>query len=189
MQRRLGLALVSIFLGFRRECPVAEEIPGGEVRRDPGGDADRDDQDDGRVSQARGEGDRRQVGGLYQATGYSGKMNALIAGQINLTWLSGFSYCQTFADSKGGVEPLSAAAAIDGSMGYNAVVVVRADGPYKTMRPQGQGGGAHRPALRLGLSNPDRGVPRHGASRSTCITRAAFRRACAERARRAEGHL
>src|SRR6185436_8030100 len=30
---------------------------------------------------------------LYQATDYSGVMNALIAGQINLAWLSGFSYC------------------------------------------------------------------------------------------------
>jgi phosphonate transport system substrate-binding protein len=70
---------------------------------------------------------------LYQATDYSGVMNALIAGQINLAWLSGFSYCQTYGDSKGGVEPLVAAAAIDGSMGYNAVVVVRADSPYKTI--------------------------------------------------------
>jgi phosphonate transport system substrate-binding protein len=70
---------------------------------------------------------------LYQATDYSGVMNALIAGQINLAWLSGFSYCQTYADSKGGVEPLVAAAAVDGSMGYNAVVVVRADSPYKTI--------------------------------------------------------
>jgi len=70
---------------------------------------------------------------LYQATDYSGVMNALIAGQINLAWLSGFSYCQTYSDSKGGVEPLVAAAAIDGSMGYNAVVVVRSDSPYKTI--------------------------------------------------------
>ena len=70
---------------------------------------------------------------LYQATDYSGVMNALIAGQINLAWLSGFSYCQTYADSKGGVEPLVAAAAIDGSMGYNAIIVVRADSPYKTI--------------------------------------------------------
>jgi len=70
---------------------------------------------------------------LYQATDYSGVMNALIAGQINLAWLSGFSYCQTFSDSKGGVEPLVAAAAVDGSMGYNAVVVVKADSPYKTI--------------------------------------------------------
>jgi phosphonate transport system substrate-binding protein len=31
------------------------------------------------------------------------------------------------------VEPLVAAAAVDGSMGYNAVVVVRADSPYKTI--------------------------------------------------------
>ena len=70
---------------------------------------------------------------LYQATDYSGVMNALIAGQINLAWLSGFSYCQTAADSMGGVEPLVAASTTDGQMGYNAVVVVRSDSPYKTM--------------------------------------------------------
>ena len=70
---------------------------------------------------------------LYQATDYSGVMNALIAGQINLAWLSGFSYCQTNMDSKGGVEPLVAASEPDGSMGYNAVVVVKTDSPYKTI--------------------------------------------------------
>ena len=70
---------------------------------------------------------------LYQATDYSGVMNALIAGQVNLAWLSGFSYCQTYADSNGGVEPLVAAAAIDGTMGYNSIVVVKADSPYKTI--------------------------------------------------------
>jgi phosphonate transport system substrate-binding protein len=70
---------------------------------------------------------------LYQATDYSGVMNALIAGQIHLAWLSGFSYCQTYSDSMGGVEPLVAAAAIDGSMGYNSVIVVKADSPYRTI--------------------------------------------------------
>ncbi|MGH8673730.1 MAG: phosphate/phosphite/phosphonate ABC transporter substrate-binding protein [Burkholderiales bacterium] len=70
---------------------------------------------------------------LYQATDYSGVMNALIAGQIHLAWLSGFSYCQTHMDSKGGVEPLVAAAEPDGSMGYNAVIVVRTDSPYRTI--------------------------------------------------------
>lgn len=70
---------------------------------------------------------------LYTATDYSGVMNALIAGQIHLSWLSGFSYCQTHMDSKGGVEPLVAAQEPDGSMGYNAVIVVKADSPYKTI--------------------------------------------------------
>ena len=69
---------------------------------------------------------------LYTATDYSGVMNALIAGQIHLSWLSGFSYCQTRMDSKGGVEPLVAAQEPDGSMGYNAVIVVKTDSPYKT---------------------------------------------------------
>lgn len=70
---------------------------------------------------------------LYQATDYSGVMNALIAGQIHLAWLSGFSYCQTHMDSKGGVEPLVAAQEPDGTMGYNAVIVVKAESPYKTI--------------------------------------------------------
>lgn len=69
---------------------------------------------------------------LYTATDYSGVMNALIAGQIHLSWLSGFSYCQTRMDSKGGVEPLVAAQEPDGSMGYNAVIVVKTDSPYRT---------------------------------------------------------
>ncbi len=70
---------------------------------------------------------------LYTATDYSGVMNALIAGQIHLAWLSGFSYCQTRMDSKDGVEALVAAAEPDGSMGYNAVIVVRADSPYRSI--------------------------------------------------------
>ncbi|QQS12410.1 MAG: phosphate/phosphite/phosphonate ABC transporter substrate-binding protein [Rhodospirillales bacterium] len=69
---------------------------------------------------------------LYTATDYSGVMNALIAGQIHVAWLSGFSYCQTHMDSKGGVEALVAAQEPDGSMGYNAVIVVKSDSPYKT---------------------------------------------------------
>lgn len=69
---------------------------------------------------------------LYTATDYSGVMNALIAGQIHLSWLSGFSYCQTHSDSKGGVEPLVAAQEPDGSMGYHSVIVVKTESPYKS---------------------------------------------------------
>ncbi len=69
---------------------------------------------------------------LYQASNYSGVMNALIANQIDLAWLSGKSYCQTYEDSKGGVEPLVAAQEPDGSMGYVSVLVVKADSPYKS---------------------------------------------------------
>lgn len=70
---------------------------------------------------------------LYTASDYSGVMNALIAKQVHLSWLSGFSYCQTRMDSKGGVEPLVAAMEPDGSMGYNAVIVVKAESPYMTV--------------------------------------------------------
>jgi|DEB19_MinimDraft_3_1074340.scaffolds.fasta_scaffold46270_2 phosphonate transport system substrate-binding protein len=70
---------------------------------------------------------------LYTASDYSGVMNALIAKQVHLSWLSGFSYCQTRMDSKGGVEPLVAAMEPDGTMGYNAVIVVKAESPYKTI--------------------------------------------------------
>jgi phosphonate transport system substrate-binding protein len=69
---------------------------------------------------------------LYQASNYSGVMNAMIADQIDLAWLSGKSYCQTHEDSKGGVEPVVAAQEPDGSMGYVSVLVVKADSPYKS---------------------------------------------------------
>jgi len=69
---------------------------------------------------------------LYQASNYSGVMNAMIANQIDLAWLSGKSYCQTHEDSKGGVEPVVAAQEPDGSMGYVSVLVVKADSPYKS---------------------------------------------------------
>ena len=70
---------------------------------------------------------------LYQASDYSGVINALMAGQIDLAWLSSFTYCQTHFDSKGAVEPLVAAQEPDGSMGYYAVIVVKAESPYKTV--------------------------------------------------------
>lgn len=69
---------------------------------------------------------------LYQASDYSGVMNALIAKQIDLAWLSSFSYCQTYFDSKGAVEPMVAAQEPDGSMGYYSVIVVKTDSPYKS---------------------------------------------------------
>ena len=69
---------------------------------------------------------------LYTASDYSGVINALMAGQIHLAWLSGFTYCQTHMDSKGGVEPLVAAQEPDGSMGYWSVIVVKTESPYKT---------------------------------------------------------
>ena len=70
---------------------------------------------------------------LYTASDYSGVMNALIAKQVHLSWLSGFSYCQTRMDSNGGVEPLVAAMEPDGTMGYVSVIVVKAESPYKTV--------------------------------------------------------
>ena len=69
---------------------------------------------------------------LYQASNYSGVMNAMIAKQIDLAWLSGKSYCQTWEDSKGGVEPVVAAQEPDGSMGYVSVLVVKTESPYKS---------------------------------------------------------
>lgn len=69
---------------------------------------------------------------LYQASDYSGVMNAMIAKQIDVAWLSGKSYCQTREDSKDGVEPLVAAQRPDGGLGYNSVLIVKSDSPYKT---------------------------------------------------------
>ena len=42
-------------------------------------------------------------------------------------------YVDRGPDSKGAVEPLVAASLPDGTMGYNAIIVVRTDSPYKTI--------------------------------------------------------
>lgn len=68
---------------------------------------------------------------LFTATEYAGIVNALATGQIQLGWLGASSYATTWLDCKC-VEPLVGAQDVKGAMGYNSVLIVKADSPYKS---------------------------------------------------------
>ncbi|MBM09390.1 MAG: phosphonate ABC transporter substrate-binding protein [Magnetovibrio sp.] len=67
---------------------------------------------------------------LFTASEYAGIMNALAAGQIQIGWLGASSYASTWMDCKC-VEPIVGAQNEQGGMGYNSVLIVKSDSPYK----------------------------------------------------------
>ena len=110
---------------------------------------------------------------LYTATDYSGVMNALIAKQIHLSWLSG---SQLLPDPHGQQRRRRAAGRGDGARRLDGLQLGRRRQSRQPLqdhrRPEGQSRRAHRSAVRIGLPDPDRGVSRRWASRSTSTTRA-----------------
>ncbi|MFZ5734582.1 MAG: phosphate/phosphite/phosphonate ABC transporter substrate-binding protein [Pseudomonadota bacterium] len=69
---------------------------------------------------------------IFTATEFIGINNALLAGQIQVAWTSPSAYAGTWLDCKGCVEPLVTATDKDGNLGYNSVLIVKAESPYKT---------------------------------------------------------
>jgi phosphonate transport system substrate-binding protein len=70
---------------------------------------------------------------IFTATEFIGINNALVAGQIQVAWTSPSAYAGTWLDCKACVEPLVTATDKDGNLGYNSVLIVKADSPYKTV--------------------------------------------------------
>jgi phosphonate transport system substrate-binding protein len=68
---------------------------------------------------------------IFTATEYIGINNALIAGQIHLAWTSPSAYSGSWLECKGCVKPLVTATDKDGNLGYNAVLIVKTESPYK----------------------------------------------------------
>jgi phosphonate transport system substrate-binding protein len=69
---------------------------------------------------------------IFTATEFIGINNALVAGQIHIAWTSPSAYAGSWLDCKGCVEPLVTAKDKDGNLGYNSVLIVKADSPYKS---------------------------------------------------------
>lgn len=67
---------------------------------------------------------------LFTAAEYAGIVNGLAAGQVHVGWLGASSYASTYMDCKC-VEPIAGAQNLQGGMGYNSVLIVLADSPYK----------------------------------------------------------
>lgn len=70
---------------------------------------------------------------VQSASDYAAVVQALSAGHIQLARLGGSSYAAGYIDSKGGIEPLVVPAELDGSLGYNSVLIVRSDSPAKKL--------------------------------------------------------
>lgn len=70
---------------------------------------------------------------IFQASDYSGVMQAWSARQIEMAMLSPSAYAGIWLDTGGNIEPMVVTKEIDGSLGYVAVIYVRADSPYRTI--------------------------------------------------------
>lgn len=64
---------------------------------------------------------------VYPSGDYAGVMQAFAAGQVEIASLGSSAYAGAWLDTKGGVEPLVVPEQEDGSIGYLAVMVARAD--------------------------------------------------------------
>ncbi len=69
---------------------------------------------------------------LFTASDFIGVNNALIARQIHFAWTSPSAFAGSWLECQC-VEPLVAALDKDGNLGYNAVLIVRADSPYQSV--------------------------------------------------------
>ena len=70
---------------------------------------------------------------VQTASDYAGVVQALTAGHIQLARLGASAYASGYIDSNGGVEPIAVNAELDGSLGYNSVLIVRSDSTYQSL--------------------------------------------------------
>lgn len=69
---------------------------------------------------------------LFTATEFIGINNAIIAKQIEFAWTSPSAYSGSWMECQC-VEPIVAALDKDGSLGYNSVLIVKSESPYKSI--------------------------------------------------------
>ena len=69
---------------------------------------------------------------LFTASDFIGVNNAIVARQIHFAWTSPSAFAGSYLECAC-VEPLVAALDKDGNLGYNSVLIVRADSPYQSV--------------------------------------------------------
>jgi len=69
---------------------------------------------------------------LFTASDFIGVNNALVAKQIHFAWTSPSAMAGSWLECQC-VEPIVSALDKDGNLGYNAVLIVRADSPFQTI--------------------------------------------------------
>lgn len=70
---------------------------------------------------------------LFPAPDYAGVMQGLLAGQLEMSFLGPSAYAGIYLQDPNAVEPIFVNAEADGSLGYIAVMYVRADSDIKTL--------------------------------------------------------
>jgi len=70
---------------------------------------------------------------IFTASDYSGTVQALTSRQIHMGQMGASAYSAAWIDSEGQVEPLVANKELDGQLGYNSILIVKSDSPYKKL--------------------------------------------------------
>lgn len=70
---------------------------------------------------------------LFLASEYAGVIQAMASGQLEMAHFGASSYAAAYMETNGGVEPLVVATEMNGDLGYNSVLIVRADSPYQSL--------------------------------------------------------
>ena len=70
---------------------------------------------------------------LYLSSEYSGVIQAIAGGQIEVMDMGASGYAAAWIDTNGQIEPLVVPQESDGSIGYYAVMFVRSDSPYESI--------------------------------------------------------
>ncbi len=70
---------------------------------------------------------------IFTASDYSGTVQALTSGQIQMGQMGASAYSAAWIDSDGQVEPLVANKELDGQLGYHSILIVKSDSPYKKL--------------------------------------------------------
>ncbi|MDP2171604.1 MAG: phosphonate ABC transporter substrate-binding protein [Rhodocyclaceae bacterium] len=70
---------------------------------------------------------------IFTASDYSGTVQALTSGQIQMAQTGASAYAAAWIDSGGQVEPLVTNKELDGQLGYHSILIVKSDSPYKKL--------------------------------------------------------
>jgi len=70
---------------------------------------------------------------IFTASDYSGTVQALTSGQVQMGQMGGSGYASAWIDSDGAVEPLVTNKEVDGALGYHSILIVKSDSPFKKL--------------------------------------------------------
>jgi len=112
---------------------------------------------------------------LYPAADFAGVGQAFAAGRIEMAQMGAANYAGTWIDTRGAIEALVAAEADDGSIGYVAVMVARADSGIADLAGmRGRSLAWADPASTSGYFAPRAGLRAQGIDPATYFGRTGF---------------